>query len=170
MKLILLLLSISLAALADSVSVKDIVQSNFLEPVDIVKSKIILSKNELKQIKKLSKQPLKSRIYRYYKISSKGKILGYAILIVKKVRSKKATLLYFVEPDSTLKFIEILSFLEPPEFIPQESWLDQFKHKSSSDSFRVGDDVPTISGATLSAYVITKSARVAIALFEMKIR
>ncbi len=153
------------------VSAEEIIQQNFSSTqVTVEKSKIILNSDELSQMRTLSQQPLKSKIYRYYKVTSKKRLLGYAILIAQKVRTKKATVMYLVKPDSKIGFIEILSFLEPPEYIPNKEWIDQLKDRGATDRLKVGSDISTITGATLSAISITKGARVAIALYGLKIR
>ena len=151
------------------IDVNSIIQDSYKDSVVIEKDKIMLSKEELQKVKKIAKLPVKSKLYRYYKVKQNDKIVGYGILISKRVRTKKATVLYFIENDK-VKFIEILAFFEPHEFIPKDVWLKQFKDKNIQEPFKIGKDFPTISGATLSARTITGSARLAIALYKVKLK
>ncbi len=164
------LLFFSLTLNAAPVDVKEIIQENFSIKVSIQKEKIILKNDELQAIKKSAKLPVKSKIYRYYKVLADDKLLGFALLITQKVRTKKATVLYFIQTDEKLKFIEILSFLEPREYIPKDVWISQFEDKNTTDRFEIGADIPTISGATLSARSITDGARLAIAIYRVKLK
>ncbi len=90
------------------IDVESIIKENYIKDVSIERDKIILSKKELNTIKQMAKLPVKSKLYRYYKVKQEDKIVAYAILITQKVRTKKATVLYFIE-DEAVKFIEILS-------------------------------------------------------------
>lgn len=151
------------------VDVKSIIKENYTKEVSIERDKIILSKDELNSIKQMAKLPVKSKLYRYYKVKSEDKIIAYAILITQKVRTKKATVLYFIENEN-VKFIEILAFLEPKEYIPKDTWMGQFDNKSLADEFKIGRDIPTISGSTMSARALSDGARLAIALYRIKLK
>ncbi len=165
----ILVLSLIISAIWAKPDVESIIKENYIKDVSIERDKIILSKKELNSIKQMAKLPVKSKLYRYYKVKSEDKIVAYAILITQKVRTKKATVLYFIENEA-VKFIEILSFLEPREYIPKDTWMSQFDDKNLTSPFKVGRDIPTISGATMSARSITDGARVAIALYRIKLK
>ncbi len=149
--------------------IESMIKESYKDNVTIQKKRLMLSKDELLKIKKMAKLPVKSKLYRYYEVKKDDKTIAYAILIAQKVRTKKATILYFIK-DEKVKFIEILAFLEPHEYIPKDSWIQQFKDKNILEPFKVGKDIPTISGATLSAKTITDSARLAIALYRLKLK
>jgi len=154
----------------NAIGVEVLLKDSIENVSDIKKSKLILSKKELLKVKKIAKTALKSRLYRFYKVKSNHKLKGYAILISRKVRSKKATVLYFIDTKANLLFTEILAFLEPPEFKPNSQWLSQFKNRDKSIKLKVGEDIPTITGATLSARNIADGARVARTIFEVKLK
>jgi len=91
-------------------------------------------------------------------------------VITRKVRSKKASVLYLVDNRGKMLFAEVLAFAEPPEFLPSKIWMKQFEHKMPNAPLRVGEDIPTISGATLSARNVTDGARLARAIVEVVLR
>jgi hypothetical protein len=151
-------------------SVDDVIKSSFTGVSTIDPKQIILTKKQFSQVQSKAKAAVRTKIYRYYDIKSKTKRLGYAVLIARKVRAKKATVLYAFDNSSTLKFTEIMAFGEPPEYIPSKTWMSQLQNKSNSKKLTVGKDIPTISGSTLSARSITEGARVARAIYEIVLK
>jgi len=145
-------------------------QQNFGTEMIIVKKNHLLSKKSAAAVQQEARVKLTTKIYRVFKSSKDNTITGYGVLITRKVRSKDAAVLYLITPDGVLKGIEIVAFNEPSEFIPSKRWIAQFESKSSSDPLCVGKDIPTISGATLSAKNLTESARIALAIFNHTVK
>ncbi|MCO4846248.1 MAG: hypothetical protein KC427_09545, partial [Sulfurovum sp.] len=145
-------------------SVDDVIKSSFTGVSAIDPKRIILTKKQFSQVQSRAKAAVRTKIYRYYDIKSKTQRLGYAVLISRKVRAKKATVLYVFDNSNTLKFTEIMAFGEPPEYIPNTTWMSQLQKQNASKPLTVGKDIPTISGSTLSARSITEGARVARAI------
>ena len=55
---------------------------------------------------------------------------------------------------------EIVKYREPyGGQISNKKWLDQFNGKDNSSSYKIGDEISTISGATISVNSITKGIR-----------
>ena len=93
--------------------------------------------------------------------------MAYGVLITRKMRTKKATVLYVFDKAGKLKFSEIMAFGEPPEFKPNQQWMGQFQNASASTKLTMGKDIPTISGSTLSARGISEGARIARAIYQV---
>lgn len=151
-------------------SVDDVIKSSFTGVNTIEPKQIILTKKQFSQVQSRAKAAVRTKVYRYYDIKSKTQRLGYAVLISRKVRAKKATVLYAFDDSGRLKFTEIMAFGEPPEYIPNTTWMGQLQDQNASAILTVGKDIPTISGATLSARSITEGARVARALYEIVLK
>jgi len=151
-------------------SVNDVIKSSFTGVNTIDPKQIILTKKQFSQVQSRAKAAVRTKIYRYYDIKSSTKRLGYAVLISRKVRSKKATVLYAFDNAGKLKFTEIMAFGEPPEFAPNKTWMSQLQNQESTKKLTVGKDIPTISGSTLSARSITEGARVARAIYEIVLK
>ena len=151
-------------------SVDEVIKSSFTEVSTIDPKQIILTKKQFSQVQSRAKAAVRTKIYRYYDIKSTTKRLGYAVLIARKVRGKKATVLYAFDNAGTLKFTEIMAFGEPPEYIPNKTWMSQLQDKDASATLTIGKDIPTISGSTLSARSITEGARVARAIYEIVLK
>lgn len=153
---------------AKKVSIEEILKANYSEKIRVEKKSLILGKAEAKVIQQKAKAKLTSKIVRIYKIKEAKKTVGLAVLLKRKVRSKNTAVLYMVDTKRTIKSIEIVSFKEPLEYKPNSAWQEVFKGKTSADMLISGKDVPTISGATMSARAITDMSRIALAILEAK--
>lgn len=154
----------------NNTAVDDVIRSSFSNVSDIEPKQIILTKEQFSEVQSKAKTAVKTKVYRYYDIKSAATSLGYAVLITRKVRAKKATVLYAFDNSGTLKFTEIMAFGEPPEYIPGKTWMEQLQNRDVSTSLTVGKDIPTISGSTLSARSITEGARIARAIYEIVLK
>jgi len=158
------LLSLFLSALSLNavmlISPQEAMNFAYGEDAKIVKKNILLTKKQASVIQKEARGKLRSKIFRIFKATKNNKILGYGILVNKKVRSKNAVILYFIS-NGILKSIEIIAFNEPMEYLPSKKWNSQFENIETEKMLRVSKEIPTISGATLSARTITDGSRLA---------
>ncbi|MDD5052286.1 MAG: FMN-binding protein [Sulfuricurvum sp.] len=128
---------------------------------------IILTEEQAQQLSKASMQKIETKLYRIYLAKNDMKTIGYGVLLNKKVRTKTAIALYLIGTDSHIKSIEIVAFNEPIEYLPTKTWLDGFDNKSAANTLRLNQDIPTVSGATLSARAVTDGAREALSLIDI---
>ena len=167
---LIFLLCISMLIAEDKISIDDILKINYNESnISIEKKSLILTKEEAKNIQKEARSKVHSKIVRYYKVSDGEQILGHAILLKQKIRTKNAAILYMVDANNTMIAIEIISFKEPSEYKPNSTWKEIFIGKTTEDTLVAGKDIATISGATLSARAIANAARVALAIAQKKL-
>lgn len=165
------LLFLLIFSLTDSLSAKilvspiDAMKENYSPTATITKKNILLSSEKFKKIQANAKVKMQTKIYRIYTAIENGKVLGYGILINKKVRSKNAVIMYLIS-NNTLKGIEIIAFNEPAEYIPSKTWSSQFKNVPTDKMLQLSRDIPTITGATLSARSVTDGSRIAFALYN----
>lgn len=144
-------------------------KESFGENSIISKKNILLSSVKFKEVQKNAKLKLDTKIYRIFTVKKDEMVLGYGILINRKVRSKNAVVLYIIENEK-LTSMEIIAFNEPLEYIPSKTWQEQFNNKSTSNYLQLNRDIPTISGATLSARSITDGSRLAFSLYNTLLR
>ncbi|WP_373035809.1 FMN-binding protein [Sulfurimonas sp.] len=144
----------------------DAMKQSFSTSATVVKKNILVNNEQAKTIQTNAKVKLSSKIFRTFKATKGGKTLGYGILINNKVRSKNAVVLYLISKESTLLGIEIIAFNEPMEYIPSKKWISQFENIPTDKQLNVGREIPTITGATLSARSITDSSRLAFAFYN----
>jgi Na+-translocating ferredoxin:NAD+ oxidoreductase RnfG subunit len=148
------------------ISPVDVMKQSFGVNSKISKKNILLKNNQAKKIQQDARAKIKSKIFKVFKAEKSGKTLGYGIIVNRKVRSKNAAVLYVISKDSVLKSIEIIAFNEPMEYIPSKTWIKQFENISTDKRLRTGNEIPTITGATLSAKSIVDGSRVAFAFYE----
>ncbi len=150
-----------------NVSVENVIKSSFSNVTLVDAKQLILTQKQYDYVTKSAKAAIDTKIYRYYTIQSNNNIIGYGVLITRKVRTKKATILYTFNQNGKLVFSEIMAFDEPPEYIPNKRWMNQFSNADSSAQLTLGRDIPAISGATLSSRTISDGARIARALYNI---
>ena len=167
--LLAVLFSTALSAKANT-KVEQVVKSSFKNVSAVEPKRLILTKEEYRKVQARAKAKVTTKVYRYYVVKSGSRTVGYGVLISRKVRTKMASVLYGFTPSGIMKFAEIMAFGEPPEYIPNDTWMGQFKEKGKSAALKMGKDIPTISGATLSARNVSDGARIARALLETAIR
>ena len=151
---------------APLISPIDAMHHAFGEQAEVVKKNTLLSAAQAETVTQKAGMKLQTKIYRIYTAAVGNVPVGYGVLITRKVRQKDAAVLYLISLKGDIKTIEIVTFNEPPEYIPQKGYLEQFSGKNDADTLRVGKDIPTISGATLSARNVTDGARLALAVFD----
>jgi Na+-translocating ferredoxin:NAD+ oxidoreductase subunit G len=128
---------------------------------------IILNDTQVAELSKLSMQKINTKLHRIYLAKNGEKTVGYGVLMNQKVRTKSAIALYLITLDNKIKSIEVVAFNEPLEYLPSATWLNVFDNKSIANTLKLNQDIPTTTGATLSARAITDGAREALALLEI---
>lgn len=148
------------------VSPYDVMKASYGETSEISKKNILLRVEQAKKVSKSAQAKLESKIFRVFKATKDNKLLGYGILVSRIMRTKNVVVLYVISKDSILTSMEIIAFNEPIEYTPSKTWIKQFENISTDKRLIVSKDVPTITGATLSARSIVDGSRVAFAFYE----
>ncbi|MDF1876695.1 FMN-binding protein [Sulfurimonas sp. SAG-AH-194-L11] len=163
--LILLILSISLLQAKILVSPLKAMQEEYDLNATITKKNILLSNKKFKDIQTNAKTKLDTKIYRIFTAKKDDKTLGYGILVSRKVRSKNAVVLYFIK-NNQLQGIDIIAFNESMEYITSNTWNKQLQGTSTDKMLRLNRDIPSISGATMSARSVIEGSRIAFAIYN----
>lgn len=130
---------------------------------------LFLSDDDIKQIETLSKAKIESKLFTYYTARGKDSILGYAIFGSHIVRTKPEVYMVVINPDGSIRYIEILAFYEPEEYLPPKRWFEQFAGKVLDDTLWTKRGISAVTGATLSANGITQEVRKALSVFQIMI-
>ncbi|WP_457747445.1 FMN-binding protein [Sulfurimonas sp.] len=142
---------------------------NLGENITLSKKNILLKKSEFNAVQNEAHVKLHTKIYRIYTAKKNNKIVAYGVLISRQVRSKNVVALYIIK-DSLLKNIEIIAFNEPLEYLTPKEWRSQFKEKSTDAMLHLSRDIPTVTGATLSARALTDASRIAFAVYNQLLK
>src|SRR5256884_673929 len=94
------------------------------------------------------------------RVSRADSLLGFAAVGNVLGKDQPITFLVAVDPTDRLKDVDILVYREPyGGEVAYEPWRRQFRGKSMGDSLRVGKEIRSISGATISVHAVTLGVR-----------
>jgi len=141
----------------------------FPKPQTIARQTLFLDDAQVESIQKLARAKLESKIFTYYLGKDGNEITGYAFFATDLVRTKAATYMVVVNPDSTLRRVEILAFYEPMDYFPTPRWLELFRGKFLTANLWPKRDIHNITGATLTAQTLTQGARKMLAVFQVAV-
>ncbi len=145
-------------------SIKDAVDKSIFncygKDVNYISDKIILEKKLKREIEIKSEQNFFSDEIYFYKIYSNNQIIGYSILDNVYGKSMPITFIVMFDINGIILCSEIIKYREQyGGAVKNENWLIQFKGKNCESDFKVGKDVNTISGATISVNSVTKGIK-----------
>ena len=153
-----LLLLFASASFAGPISREEALKSAF-PGAQIQSDVIFLTEAEKNEAKKNAGTEYTTALVARYTARQQGKEIGRAYLDTHTVRTKKESLLVILSPDGSLKRVEVVAFLEPPEYIPGERWYRQFDGQTLDENLKIDRDIHAVTGATLTAKATTDSVR-----------
>ena len=87
-------------------------------------------------------------------------LLGFAAVGNVLGKDQPITFLVAIDPTDRLKDVDILVYREPyGGEVAYEAWRRQFRGARATDSLRVGKEIRSISGATISVHAVTLGVR-----------
>ena len=94
------------------------------------------------------------------RVSRGDTLLGFAAVGNVLGKDQPITFLVAIDPADRLKDVDILVYREPyGGEVAYEPWRRQFRGKTAADSLRVGREIRSISGATISVHAVTLGVR-----------
>lgn len=106
-------------------------------------------------------------IVRYSGALAGGAARGFAYFDTHRVRTLPETIMVVITADGRIDRIEILSFDEPPEYLPKDRWMDQFDGRRLDEDLSLKRKIRPMSGASLSARAIMNASRKVLALHKV---
>ncbi len=103
-------------------------------------------------------------VTRFEARSEDGAVLGWAYLDTHRVRTLPETLLIVLDPDERVRRIEVVTFREPLEYMPRESWYEQYRDRELDDELALKRGIRPVTGATLTARATTDAVRRVLAI------
>jgi Na+-translocating ferredoxin:NAD+ oxidoreductase RnfG subunit len=148
---------------------EDALRLAFPEPASVERRTAFLNESDVARASELAGSGVEvdQRVVTYYVGSNGDGPLGVAYFDAHRVRTLPEVLMIVVTPDSKVERIEILKFMEPPDYIVPESWLDQFDGRQLSDELEVKGSIVNMTGATLTSRAVTSAARRVLALHQV---
>lgn len=134
---------------------------------DVERESIFLTGEELATASDAAGESITRSLLVRYVARRDGALVGTAYLDHHRVRTLDEALLVVVTPDATIARIEVLSFDEPPDYLPRRGWYEQFPGRALDDDLRLDRGIRAVTGATLTATATTAAARRILALHRV---
>ena len=103
----------------------------------------------------------------FYVGTRDGRIVGTAYFDTHRVRTMPETIMVLVDPSGAVRRIEVLSFLEPEDYLPLPRWYEQFSSHSLDDDLSLKKAIRPVAGATLTAVATTDAVRRVLAVHRI---
>ena len=130
-----------------------------------------LSGAQMQQVEKLSGLPARSVGWRVFAAYKGDDRLGYVVLDDVVGKFELISYAVAVNPDASIKQIEILTYRESHGFeIKSPAWRKQFVGKTVASGLSIGDGIASISGATLSCTHVTDGVRRIAAIAQVMLK
>ncbi len=105
------------------------------------------------------------RVTYYFGLNEEGQPIGAMVIGNEIGRSYPITFMVVINPDGTVKDVEIMVYREPHGWeVRFESFLSQFFGRNAGDLF---DNINNITGATLSVRSLTRGVKKAVAEYQV---
>lgn len=125
---------------------------------------VYLTEPQLVAVAELSGESVASALATRYVVRCEGRLAGTAYLDTHLVRTLEETVLVVVRPDGTIGRVEVISFREPPDYLPREGWYRQFDGRRLDGDLGLDRAIRAVTGATLTARATTSAVRRVLAL------
>lgn len=107
---------------------------------------------------------LDQSVITYYVAHRGGAPAGVAYFDAHRVRTKAEVAMVVVTPDGRVERVDVLKFMEPPEYRAPEGWIAQFEGRPLDDDLSTKGAILNLTGATLTARSLTRAVRRVLAL------
>ncbi|KPV40739.1 hypothetical protein AN478_05445 [Thiohalorhabdus denitrificans] len=136
---------------------------------EVEKETLYLSEEERAEIQERADAKLESRLFTVYKGLDGDTVTGYAFIDTRTIRTKPATFMVVLSPEGKVRQARVLAWEEPPEYKPGERWLAQFEGHGLEPHTRLGGEIQSMSGASLTSRTLTDGVRRALAVHTVKL-
>ena len=130
---------------------------------EVARETLYLTRDERRRAADLAGARIDSRLVVRYR-SDCG---GIAYFDVHRVRTLAETVMVVVDSEGRVARLEVMSFLEPEEYIPRRSWYDQFLTRQLDPRLRLKRSIHAVTGATLTARATANAVRRVLALDQV---
>ncbi|HPK65508.1 MAG TPA: FMN-binding protein [Thermoanaerobaculia bacterium] len=131
---------------------------------EIERRTLYLSAEERARAEALAGGPLASGVARPYVAHAGGELVGTAYLDTHRVRTLPQTVMVALDAAGRVLRVEVLSFDEPPDYLPRGEWYRQFEGRDGDAPLAPGRDVRGVTGATLTTRTTAAAVKRVLAL------
>lgn len=134
---------------------------------EVERRTVYLTADQKRRAGELAGTEIESELVYAYRSSCDGESAGTAYFDTHRVRTLPEVLMIVVDPDGRVARVEILSFLEPEDYIPRDTWYRQLLGKRLDDELELHRSIRNMTGATLTARATTEAVRRVLALHSV---
>jgi hypothetical protein len=134
---------------------------------EVQRQTFFLDAAQVSAARRLAGDDVRAELVVRYAGRREGRVIGYAYFDAHRVRTVDETLMFVVSPDGRIERVELLSFLEPEDYLPRRRWLDQFHGRALDDELSLTRAIRPLSGASLTSQAVVKAARRVLALHHV---
>lgn len=109
-------------------------------------------------------------IMAYEAAAADGTPIGTAYFDTHRVRTLAQTIMVVVSPGGEVRRVEVLSFLEPEEYLPRELWYHLFDDRPLNRDLAVRRAICPVGGATLTVRATTEAVCRVLAIHQVLAR
>jgi len=131
---------------------------------EIERRTVFLTEAQRARATELAGQPPATAIVHPYVARRDSEVVGTAYFDTHVVRTLAETVMVAVDREGRVGRVEVLSFDEPPDYLPREPWYRQFDQRELDAELELRRSIRPVSGATLTARATTDAVRRALAL------
>ena len=148
-------------------SQKDALGLAFPEGTKVERRTAFLTDVQAADAEKAAGVKIDSKVWTYYVGTSSSGAAGTAYFESHKVRTMNEAFMVVVNPDATVRFIEILSFAEPNEYLAPKKWLGQFERRPLDGDLMLRRGLRNITGASITSEAVTRGVRRVLAVHRV---
>lgn len=126
-----------------------------------------LTDAQLNRGRALAGVEVRSRLVHAYGATEGCRAVGTAYFDTHRVRTQPETVMVVLDPAGEVRRVEVLSFAEPPDYLPRGGWYEQFAGKRLVPELNLKRDIRPITGATLTARATTGAVRRVLAIHQV---
>lgn len=155
----------------DFLTVPQAQQALFADASSFTEAPIALTDDQREQIKKIAGVGQRQAVQKAWRVENNGALLGW--FMVDDVIGKHDFITYAaaISAQGKVLGIEILSYRETHGGqVRQANWRQNFSGKTLADGFKLGKDIPNISGATLSCRNVTDGVKRLLAVHQVALK
>ncbi|MDA1183860.1 MAG: FMN-binding protein [Acidobacteria bacterium] len=129
--------------------------------------RVFLTPDQMQRVESRAGADPPSPLVARYVATENGQAVGRAYVDTHTVRTKRESLLISLDAQGRVLRIDVTAFLEPPEYLAPEAWLDQYRGHGLGDDLAVDRAIRPIAGATLTARAANSAVRRTLAIDEV---
>jgi hypothetical protein len=139
----------------------------FPDGAAVARQTVFLSKEQLAAARKASGLDFDDQLVIRYVATVGGQPAGYAYFDTHRVRTLAETVMIVIGAGGRVERVDILSFDEPPDYLPKKRWVDQIVGRKLDDDLALNRAIRPMSGASLTGRAIVNASRKVLAIHQV---